>query len=302
MDDIEVHDLFARDYYKIKKYFDMRDPGICDSMFIDNYIWRNYYDSKYFTTDKGLFWIYQLRGEYFTILPLCKPEDLPECFDFAVRYFNEVLGVKFKIYIADEEGVNQLNLPSDRFKVEEERDYFDYVYAGEALRTLRGKKLRKKKNHLNSFLNTYEGRYEYRHVCCEDRDAIVNFLNRWYDKKESDDIYNRLAAEYQGIMEVLEHCRELEYRMAAVYVDGVMEAFTLGSYSRTNDMVFIHVEKANPAIRGLYNYINKTFLEKEYPNVEFVNREDDMGLEGLRKAKMSYRPLYLAKKYSITQR
>lgn len=280
----------------------MRDPGICDSMFIDNYMWRGYYDSKYFTTEKGLFWILKLKTGYFSILPMCKQEDLSECFDILVRYFNEKLGEKLKIYIADEEGALSLQLDPEKFEVQENRDYFDYVYSGEDLRTLKGKKLRKKKNHLNAFYREYEGRYEYRRVCCADREEILEFLDRWYTAKESDDEFNRLDEEFAGILQVIDHCRELEYKMAAVYIDGKMQAFTLGSYSKTNDMAFIHVEKANPEFRGLYNFINQQFLIHEYPDVEWVNREDDMGLEGLRKAKMSYRPAYLAKKYSIIQK
>lgn len=299
--DIKLQELYAKDYKFIKQYLEKRDPGICDAALIDNYMWHNYYNSKYFVTDNALCWVHKMREEYFTILPLCLPENLKENFDILVDYFNNVLNEKLKIYIADEEGLQILNLDESKFKIEENRDYFDYVYSGDDLRTLKGKKLHKKKNHYNSFLKEYEGRYEYKKVCCSNKSEIMEFLDSWYGNKISDDIYNRLEQEYIGIKYVLEHCTELDYKMASVYVDGKVEAFTLGSYSATNDMAFVHVEKANPEIRGLYNFINKEFLCNEYPNAKLVNREDDMGLEGLRKAKLSYKPLYLAKKYSIIQ-
>ena len=64
----------------------------------------------------------------------------------------------------------------------------------------------------------------------------------------------------------------------------------------------IHIEKANPDIRGIYSAVNKLFLENEFPDVEYVNREDDLGIEGLRKAKLSYKPLKLVEKYTLTER
>ena len=80
-----------------------------------------------------------------------------------------------------------------------------------------------------------------------------------------------------------------------------MEAFTLGTYLKEEKTAYIHVEKANPDIRGLYPFLNQQFLINCFPDAEFVNREDDMGLEGLRKAKLSYNPLKLIKKYTVTE-
>lgn len=298
--DIKLKNLEATDYNIIKPYFEKRDPGICDSAIIDVYLWAKYYNAKFFYTEKSLYWIFNMRGEYFTILPMCDKKDLKESFDILVEYFNNVLKSKLKIYIADEDGVNILNLDS-RFHVEECRDYFDYVYNADSLRNLSGKKLHKKKNHYNSFVKEYEGRFKYSLVECSYKKNVIEFLENWYKTKVSDDIYNRLEQEKQGLLYVLNHCKELEFKMAKVEVDGRVEAFTLGSYSNMNDMAIIHIEKANPNIRGLYNFINREFIKCEYPNARYVNREDDMGLEGLRKAKLSYKPEYLAKKYSILE-
>lgn len=297
----EIHQLYAKDYKLIKSYIELREPGICDYMFLDQYIWREFYDSKYFYTDKGLFWIMQLNGSYFTMLPMCKAEDLVECFSILVDYFNNTLGVKVQIHIADEEAIDILKLDSNKFTVVEDRTYYDYVYNGKDLRTLSGKKFHKKKNHVNSFMKNYKDRYEYRSLCCKNLEDIKEFLDSWYEHKESDDSYNRLIHEQRGLIEALEHCKELEYKMGGIYIDGKLQGFSLASYMSSKNMVFIHIEKANPQIRGLYNFLNQQFLIHEYPTVRYVNREDDMGLEGLRVAKMSYRPEYLAKKYSIKQ-
>ena len=79
-----------------------------------------------------------------------------------------------------------------------------------------------------------------------------------------------------------------------------MEAFTIGENINEN-MAVIHIEKANPEIRGLYPYINQQFLVHEFKDVEFVNREEDLGIEGLRKAKLSYHPCKFVEKYTVME-
>ena len=85
-------------------------------------------------------------------------------------------------------------------------------------------------------------------------------------------------------------------------MDGKLEAFTIGSYNFYENMAVIHIEKANAQMRGLYQFINQQFLINEFPDVKLVNREDDLGLEGLRKAKMSYNPVGFARKYYVEQK
>ena len=106
----------------------------------------------------------------------------------------------------------------------------------------------------------------------------------------------------EGIHSILNQCSMLGVRMGGVYVDGQMEAFSMGSYNAAEDMAIIHIEKANPDIRGMYPFINQQFLIHEFPHVKLVNREDDVGLPGLRKAKQSYNPIGFAKKYQIRER
>ena len=110
-----------------------------------------------------------------------KGENLKKYFDMTVEYFNNVLHIPLKIYLADEEAVEFLHLKeSDDFVVTEQEDLKDYLYDGEAMRKLSGKKLHKKKNHLNAFLKEYEGRYEFRRLCCSDRDDVYGlFCSGW---------------------------------------------------------------------------------------------------------------------------
>ena len=182
-------------------------------------------------------------------------------------------------------------------------DLKDYLYSGEELRKLEGKKFVKKRNHLNGFKRTYEGRYEYRRLCCSDRHEVWQFMERWRQHKEEVGAME-LSLDYEvaGIHDILKNCSSLYVRMAGVYIDGQLEAFTIGSLNVRENMAVIHIEKANPEIRGLYQFINQQFLINEFPEAELVNREDDVGMEGLRKAKMSYCPIGFARKYMVRER
>ena len=168
------------------------------------------------------------------------------------------------------------------------------------MRSLAGKKLHKKKNRVNAFKREYEGRYEYRRLCCSDSHDVWVFLDCWRQQK-GEEVEEHLDYEVKGIHDILKNCSEFSIHMGGVYIDGQMEAFTIGSYNPVEHMAVIHIEKANPEINGLYQFINQQFLIEEFPEAEWVNREDDMGLEGLRKAKMTYYPADYARKYLVEQ-
>lgn len=298
----ELFELEPKDYEILRKYFNLRDSETCESVTLSSYLWKHYYNTRYFLTDKGLMWLFKPADKIFTMMPLCKNEDLKDCFEEIKKHFNEELNQKLVMYLADEEAVSILNLSEEEYIVEEDRRYFDYVYDAEGLRNLSGKKYHKKKNHLNAFKREYEGRYEFKIFDCSNRKEVLDFLEVWKMDRNIEDEFDRVDFESIGIKYVLENCGMLKFSMCGVYIDGKLEAFSIGSYSVEDKTAYIHVEKANPNMRGLYNFINQQFITYGFPKAELVNREDDMGLEGLRKAKLSYRPIQLVKKYNIIQR
>ena len=298
---LEFKPIEATDLIKITPFVGLRPNKACDSVALDSFLWREYYHVQFaISGDKAVQWLMELDGEPYSAMPLCRQEDLESSFCEIVDYFNQVLKKPLRIYLADEEAVQYLNLDPARFQVTEQEDLKDYLYDGEALRTLAGKKLHKKKNNYNAFVKAYEGRIEYRKLCCSDREDVWKFLDFWRQQK-GDDVEEHLDYEVRGIHDILKNCSEMAVEMGGVYVDGRMEAFTIGSLNPLENMAVIHIEKANPEMRGLYQYINREFLVHAFPDVALVNREDDMGLEGLRKAKMSYNPIAFARKYSVTQ-
>lgn len=302
MSQYELKEVRYEDYNDLRKLFSLRYAGTCDNIITNSYIWKDYYQARYVADEKGLFWVYKLNSKYFTAAPISREEDLEKYFQQVQEYFHTELNQKLIMYTVDEEFIQKVNLPEDKYIVEEERDYFDYVYDAEALRNLSGKKYHKKKNHINAFHKEYDGRYECRIMTAEDAEMIGAFLDRWHGMRNIEDEYHRDDYELQGIKELIQHADDINMDMFGIFVDGKLEAFTLGTYLKKEETAYIHVEKANPEIRGLYPFINQQFLVHCFPTAKKVNREDDMGLEGLRKAKLSYQPIELAKKFNVFEK
>ena len=159
-------------------------------------------------------------------LPVCAIEDMPHYFNEIERYFNENLHLPLEIYLADQEAVDYLNLPAERYSVTELPDAKDYLYSAEALKTLSGKALHKKKNNLNAFKKAYDGRYEYRTLCCSDGCEVWKFLDKWREGK-GQEVEGHLDYEVEGIHEILRNCSMLSVRMGGIYVDDQLEAFSI---------------------------------------------------------------------------
>ena len=293
------------DLNKIAPFYALRPNKTCDNLFWDCLIWKDSCRLRYVICEgKALLFLMEQDGEPFSVMPMCVEEDLPYYFQELTNYFNHTLKKPLRIFLADAEAVHYLNLDRSLFEVEEKIDLRDYLYEGNKLRELSGKKLRKKKAHIHAFLKEYEKRYEYRQLFCSDRGEIDVFLKSWFQRKlEVPECADQIEEEMSRIYAVLNNCPDQWIRMGGIFVDGFLKAVAMGTYNPYEDMGIIHIEKADPAIRGLYQFINQQFLIHGFTeNPILVNREDDMGLEGLRKAKLSYDPLSYAPKYQVIQR
>ena len=304
--DIQFEIPRPADAGRLKPFYSMRRNRTCDSGMLDTYIWQDYYNIRCaIVDDKALLMCMRGGEEFFSSIPYCAEEDLPQYFNLLKRYFNEVLEKPLKIYLADEEGVALLKLKEDpNFIVREEEDLKDYLYDAEELRTLPGKKYQKKRNLVNKFLKETEGRWAYRNVACDQKHEVREFLKRWFaaQKQMQTDGLNELESEALGLNSILENCSAIAYRCGALYVDGVLSALSMGAYNPREEMACICVEKAFGEIPGIYQAINQMFLVNAFPEAKIVNREDDMGKPGLRQAKESYKPIGYARKYMVLQK
>ena len=186
--------------------------------------------------------------------------------------------------------------PGHRLAWEESRDHWDYLYAVQELVDLKGKRFHKKKNLLNQFRKLYS--YEYRAVDKTLTGMALGMQEDWCTWRDCESS-EALAAENRVIARVLEKWGELPGIMGgALLVEGKMAAYTIAE-KVSADTLLIHFEKGDPEYKGVYQAINRMFLEASGAGATYVNREQDLGDEGLRKAKMSYNPVGFVEKYRV---
>ncbi len=175
---------------------------------------------------------------------------------------------------------------------------WDYVYSRESLATLKGKKLHGKRNHINKFLSKYPD-YEYRKLDASMIPDCIALYQKWSEEKEDPTI--ELYDESRSVLLALNNMEALGLTGGAIFIDGKLCAFTVGERLHPH-IQLIHIEKANTEYEGLYPMINQQYILHECEGVELVNREEDMGIEGMRKAKRSYNPLKMIEKYMLSTR
>ena len=122
-------------------------------------------------------------------------------------------------------------------------------------------------------------------------------LQKWYEETDEKDI--KLYYELLAIKDIVNNMNLLNLNGVAVYVDGKVAAFSIGE-SLNEKLAVIHIEKGDKNINGIYSFIAKTLIDKCFNNAEIINREQDLGIDGLRKSKMSYYPLKLEKKFILS--
>lgn len=176
---------------------------------------------------------------------------------------------------------------------------WDYVYARESLATLKGKKLHGKRNHINKFLAKYPD-YVYRKLDETMVEDCLALYDLWIEEKD-EETARTMQEERRSVQLALEHMDALGLTGGTIYIDGKLCAFTVGERLHPH-MQLIHIEKANTEYEGIFPMINQQYILHECEDVELVNREEDMGIEGMRKAKRSYNPMKMIEKYMLSTR
>lgn len=185
-----------------------------------------------------------------------------------------------------------------RFHIRTERDDFDYVYDIHDLADLRGRKFQKKRNHVNRFRAEHPD-FQVVPLQGEDLLAAREMVADWYAERAISDPQGDYLLESIAMGRAFDHYEALGMEGIALVDDGCVLAVTMGT-PLSRDTFDIHFEKARENVEGAYSAVNCEFaryLRLKYPQIQYLNREDDMGLEGLRKAKLSYNPHHLLQKH-----
>ena len=269
---------------ELKSYF-------CAHCFTDLFIWQSAYETEVCFRD-GFFFIKQIQDEetIYTV-PLGKG-DLAAAIEL-VRQDAAERGVPFRLSAVNENQKNEIeSIMPDFFSFSEERDSEDYIYTAESLKTLAGKKLHSKRNFVNRFKEIFDGRWIYEDISRDNIHDVFEYHLSWC-AQNSENGSNEFFGETCAISAALNNFEALDLKGGLIRIDGKVMAFTLGSKALDN-LFIVHIEKANHEIPGAYQIINNQFAVNNFGDVEFVNREEDLGKEGLRKAKLSYNPVMLA--------
>lgn len=291
---IDIRELTIDDKAVFDK-FTQRKTENSGSSFANIFIWRNTFDTKYAIVDGFLVLFYQSKKG--TIHPTM-PHGDGDCTKALLKIaeFMDSIDQPFVMETVTEEDRETLvRLFGDKVTVCEQRDLFDYVYLADDLIHLSGKKLHGKRNHINKFQSLY--RYEYRPLTPELFETCYHKADAWLLDKYQDKTHPDYRGEMLSLGEAFKHFEALGFSGGVIFVEDDLAAFTIGE-QLTDDMALVHIEKANTAYQGAYPMINREYVAHRWPHMTYINREEDLGIEGLRKAKLSYQPCRLIKIYN----
>lgn len=280
------------DYEKFAQFFFDEGEFSCEMNFISIYIWKAIYENKFYMDEKTLFFKSRSEdGGYVFSLPY---GDLEYGMNLIFEYCKEK-DISPNIWTSKGNRFDEFISKYKNYEIIPERDNFDYIYKREDLAKLEGKKYHSKRNHISAFSKKYNWTYEP--LTGENKEEFLEFSEKWYFDRA--DVFDEgLAAEQKALKEILYSNTPINYKGAIIKIDGRVVAVTLGS--PINSKVFdIHFEKADTEFLTAYAVINREFALRELGGYEYINREDDLGIEGLRRAKLSYKPEILLEKYSM---
>ena len=276
----------------ITSYFHKSPSRSCERTFVNVYLWSRHYKVKYAVIEDALVFRSDDNGLSFSY-PAGDPENIKKAVDYLTEYCKEK-ECPLVFYNVTPEMFAQLDkwYPG-RFTVEYDRDIADYVYETEKLATLAGKKLHGKRNHINKFKNLYPD-WTYETLSDDNVEECFQMALKWRNQNGCEDDPEK-NSEMCVTLNSLRLYKELELTGGVLKAGGKIVAFTIGE-PLCDDTFVVHIEKAFADVDGAYPMINQQFVQHECMEYKYVNREEDTGAEGLRKAKLSYRPAFLEEK------
>lgn len=291
---IDFKKIEISDFEPINNLLKKYNVENCDHCFSTMLIWSFRHHVEYAIYENELFMRTEGDNSYWYLSPV---GEMP--FEKAVGLIIDDARLneyRIKIFAMDEKQKKTMEQHyGDTFEIIADRDSFDYIYRTEDLSLLPGKNYQKKRNHCSRFERDNPG-YKFHTITQENIDRVKEFEVAWCQMNNCDESRG-LFSEQQGIMEILNNMEKTDVFGAFIEnSDGIIVAFTLAA--PINDrMVDIIVEKAIHEINGAYAIINREFAKNCLQKFELINREDDMGQENLRKAKLSYFPSEIREKY-----
>lgn len=280
----------------IKTYLTEAGNRNCELTFANIYLWsREIYPVTYAIVEDTLCFLNEAET-YSVTFPIGHGdkrkaiECLKQQFEQESRPFRMHLVTPAQFQILEE-------LYGDKVRIEYDRDAADYVYETEKLINLSGKKYHGKKNHINRFVSNHE-HWSYESINEVNVDECIEMAKEW-GKLNDCDTNEEKRAELEIAIQGLKMMKDLDLKGGLIRTEEGVVGFSLGEEA-CSDTFVVHVEKAFAHIQGAYPLINREFARTEAASYTYINREEDTGAEGLRKAKLSYHPVFLIEKGVVT--
>lgn len=293
---LEFRQVKLEDKELIDSYIKKQNSKNCSISFANIYLWEPHYKVTYTEVEDML--VFRSNGDQPSFSYPIGGSDVKKAIDFMMEYCKE-MNLEFKMYGVTEEQFSVIEeLYPGQFQVEYSRDEANYVYETEKLINLSGKKYHGKKNHINKFKRLYPD-WQYEDITDENLEECIEMAYGW--RKENDcDTDELKKVEFCVSLNALKKLKELDLIGGLIRAEGKVVAITVGE-PLTHDTFVIHIEKAYANVDGAYPMINREFLAHHAADYMYVNREEDTGAEGLRKAKLSYKPVFMVESGYVTK-
>jgi hypothetical protein len=291
--DIPFRPITIKDKEEITSLTLPSDNQNCDFSFANMCSWRFLYDSEFAVSDGFLLirFLIEDKSRFAYMMPVGNGDmkaALVKLQEDSLKHGHPLcmLGIT-----NDNKKVLETLMPGDFYYIDE-RDFYDYVYLRENLALLSGKKYQPKRNHINNFKKRYN--YEYINITPQIVPQCLELECKWFKENRTDDDKEELSDERRSMTFALHNADELGLIGGAIRVDGEIIAFSFGAPINHNTFG-VHVEKADTRFEGAYTVINQEYAAHLPEQYIYMNREEDLGIPGLRQAKLSYQPILLEK-------
>lgn len=277
------------------EYYQKEQSRSCEHSFVNNLLWAPFYHMEYSIIEDCL--VFKSGKEEFSVsFPLGK-NNVRAAVEALLIYFEEQ-DKPFCMHMVTPEQFAWLKEEyPDTFKIVYNPDAADYIYESEKLISLAGKKLHGKRNHINNFKKNYPD-FQYEKITKANKEECLEMAQRWRVENGCDENEEK-HKEFCVTLRALKQLEELGLTGGLIRAGGKVVAFSIGE-PLCEDTFVVHIEKAYADVQGAYPMMNQQFVLHEASTYRYINREEDTGAEGLRKAKQSYYPVFMQEKGDVT--
>lgn len=293
MSDLRFQKLELEHIPLIQPYFLRQERRMCDCTIGSTLMWRDYFDNCFAIVDDTLiFRSRYLDGKYAFTMPIGKEPD--KLLALAEEYCREQ-GIGLEFCTVAPADLERLRERWPDLTVEDNRDWYDYLYESRDMVEFAGKKFAAQRNHIRRFERDCPD-WSFERITESALDEVRAFYRKFIQERDKES--ETAQAEVGKVFEVLDHYGQYGFLGGILRANGEIVGISMGEIVR--DVLFVHIEKADTRYSGVYQKLVNCFAREFVTDeVRFINREEDVGDPGLRKSKLSYRPVKLLEKYTV---